>query len=168
MKGWVDSETNRRGHRFAREVCDFLGRVGYFTRCEERLDALLGEKLGKVYGDVDVLAWKSDSREILAIECKSLRLAMTANDMAEQLNRFSGQEMRKGKRDELLKHIDRCELLQKKAVRLAKVLGLNAPDVLIRAVVCFSDPVPMKYVSKRFPNVDFTTFEELKARVAVD
>ncbi len=113
----------------------------------------------------DHVAWKPETREVFAIECKDLRLARTHNEMAEQLNRFSGQTLENGKKDELLKHLDRCKLLREKYLQLAKTLGLSEEELTVHEVVCFSKPVPMKHVSERFPQALFVTADELQTHV---
>jgi len=122
----------------------------------------MNEKLGQDWGDVDVLAWKPGNHEILAIECKDLKDPKTPNEIAEQLNRFSGQVLLNGKSDDLLKHVDRCDFLRKRSRRIAQTIRLGGCDINIRTVVCFSNPVPMQYVEKRFPNVSFVTIGNLK------
>lgn len=104
---------------------------------------------------------------MLAIECKDLQLAMTPNEMAEQLNRFSGQILPNGRRDDLLKHLGRCDFLRENRRRVAQGIGMADHDIEIRTVVCFSNPVPMQYVSKRFPEVTFLTIDDLRQRGGV-
>lgn len=162
MKHWIDHETSRRGHSFAVEVFDAVRALGYEAKLEIKMTALLNEKLDKDYGDVDVLAWKTDEKEVLAIECKDLKLAKNNNEIAEQLNQFSGQVMPNGKPDKLLKHVKRCDLLAQRSRRVAKTIGLGNRDIYIQNIVCFSKPVPMQYVAKRFPNVSFITINDLK------
>jgi hypothetical protein len=163
MKDWIDSQIHRSGHAFAEEVFELLKSLGYRVRLEEKLSALLNQKFDKDWGDVDVLAWKSGGTQLFVIECKDLKRALTPNDMAEQLNRFSGQTTKDGKRDALLKHLDRCTVLKTKRMDIARTLRLNQA-IEIRSVVCFSHPVPMQYVAKHFPKVTFVTIDQLRAK----
>ncbi len=162
MKEWVDAEKNRQGHVFATKVFKVMKESGYETRLELTLNELLGEKLDKDYGDVDVIAWRDDKEDVLIIECKDIMLAKTPNEMADQLNRFAGQASQDGRRDELLKHLDRCKLLGEKRACLAKTIELEAHNIRIKSVVCFSSAVPMQFIAKRFPDVSFLTIGELR------
>lgn len=162
MKRWIDDETNRRGHEFAKKVFEAIRALGYEALLEVKMTALLNDKLDKDYGDVDVLAWKTDADKALAIECKDLRFAKTPNEMAEQLNQFSGQVLPNGTRDQLLRHLDRCELLAERTRRLAKTIGMKNRHIFIQSVICFSKPVPTLYVAKRFPDVSFLTIDDFK------
>jgi hypothetical protein len=161
MRRWINDETNRCGHAFARKVFETMCAQGYEARLEETITALLNEKLEKDWGDVDVLAWKTSDKDVLAIECKDLKIAKTPNEMAEQLNRFSGQVLQNGKPDDLLKHVERCNFLRERSQCVAQAIGMSDRNIHIRSVVCFSKPVPMQYVAKRLPDVSFVTLENL-------
>jgi len=161
MRRWINEEQNRRGHAFVSKVFETMRSLGYEAKLEHPVKSLLNEKLEKDYGDVDVLAWKPDGDEVLAIECKNLRTARTPNEIAEQLNRFSGQTLPNGEPDDLLRHLDRVSVLNERSRRLARVMGMGDRDVEVRASVCFSKPVPMQYVSSRFPTVRFITIDDL-------
>jgi len=163
MKRWVGEELNRRGHAFASKVFDAVRSLGYEALLEIKIDGLLNEKLTRDFGDVDVLAWRPTDRQVLAIECKDLRLAKTPNEIAEQLNYFTGQILPNGERDDLLKHIDRCNLLKERSRGLAEKLGTRGEDIEIQTLVCFSHPVPMQYVRTRLPEVSFLTLQDLKS-----
>jgi len=162
MKRWGGEEVNRRGHAFASKVFEAMRSVGYQVRLETKIDRLLNEKLTRDFGDVDVLAWRPAGRKVLAIECKDLRLAKTPNEIAEQLTQFTGQILANGERDDLLKHIDRCNLLKERSQVLAETIGMQGQDINIETIVCFSHPVPMQYVKTRLPDVSFMTLQELE------
>lgn len=161
MKRWIDDEKARQSHAFVTKVADVMKDAGYETCIEIEVTELLNEKTDKDYGDVDVLAWIPDQDEILAIECKDLKLAKTPNEIAEQLNHFSGQILANGKRDELRKHLDRCTFLNEKAQRVAKSLGMSDRNIHVKNIVCFSKPNPTQYMASRFPDVKFLTIDEL-------
>ena len=84
MKEWVSEETNRAGHAFAGEVFETIQALGYEACLETKVSGLLNEKLDRDWGDVDVLAWRAGGNTILVIECKDLRFAKTANEIAER------------------------------------------------------------------------------------
>lgn len=160
MKQWVDSEGNRRGLEFETKVSDKLQNLGYKVLHGKKVTHLVNDKLDMDYGDVDVLAWKEGCKEILLIECKDLKMAKTPNEIAEQLNRFAGQLLPNGDRDNLLKHIQRCEILKDRLLDVTKIIGFPEATC-VRNVVCFSKPVPMEYVATRFPDITFITFDNL-------
>jgi hypothetical protein len=164
MRRWIGDEVNRRGHAFARRVFDVMKAQNYEARLEVKMSSLINDKLERDFGDVDVLAWRPGDKVVLAIECKGLKFAKTSNEIAEQLNRFTGQQLANGERDDLLKHLDRCALLNQRSQVLAENIGMMGRDIEIKTVVCFSHPVPMQYVTKRLPDVTCLTIEELKSR----
>lgn len=162
MKRWIDDEKARQSHAFVNEVAGVMKKAGYEIRIEIPVTELLNEKTpDRNYGDVDVLAWKPGQDDILAIECKDLKLTKNPNEIAEQLNHFSGRILPDGKRDELRKHLDRCVFLNEKAQRVAKNLGMDDRNIHIRNIVCFSKPNPTQYIASNFSDVTFLTMEEL-------
>ena len=163
MKRWVSDEVNRRGHTFAGKVFEALQAQNYQARLEVKVSSLLNDKLERDFGDVDVLAGRPGDKVVLAIECKDLKFAKTPNEIAEQLNQFTGQLLANGERDDLLKHLDRCDLLKQRSHVFAENIGMKGQDVEVKTVVCFSHPVPMQYVRKRLPDVTFTTIEEFQS-----
>jgi len=128
MRRWIDNEKARLSHEFVIKVSNNMQTFGYQTEIEIAVSALLNEKTDKNYGDIDVLAWKPDQGkiELLAIECKDLKVAKTPNEIAEQLSHFSGLLLPNGDRDELLKHLDRCTFLNTRAERITQILNLAA------------------------------------------
>ncbi len=163
MKRWIEDEKARQSHLFVNEVATVMKKAGYETRIEISVTKLLNEKTpDRNYGDVDVLAWKPGQQvDLFVIECKDLKLTKTPNEIAEQLNHFSGQILANGKRDELRKHLDRCTFLNEKIQRVAKNLRMGACNMQIRNIVCFSKPNPTQYMASRFPDVEFLTIERL-------
>ncbi len=162
MKRWLADESSRKAHELVVEVAGVFSSVGFEVLIEKRLSELLGEKSDDKFGDVDVLAWKPNSKRVIAIECKNLQLAKTATEIAEQLSRFAGMVDRNGERDDLLKHIERCDALRARASALTKnIKSLGAKPVLLCAV-CFSRSVAIKYVQSRFPRVRFWTLDEIR------
>ena len=164
MRRWIGDEVNRRGHAFAGRVFEVMKAQNYEARLEVKVSSLLNEGLEQDYGDIDVLAWKPEDDVVFAIECKDLKFAKTPNEIAEQLNKFSCQVLSNGERDDLLKHVDRCDLLKERSSLLARFIGIPGQATKVKAVVCFSHPVPMQHMSKRFPDVTFLTIAELKSK----
>jgi len=160
MRRWIGEKKNLKGHKFADNVFKRVKSLGYEALLEKKVSTLLNMKLEKDWGDVDVLAWKKNEDVVLAIECKDLKMAKTANEIAEQLTNFSGQLSHDGEPDDLLRHLNRIELLREHSHLLAREIGIGNRSVQIKTVVCFSKPVPMKFVEKRFPNVLFRIVDD--------
>ena len=100
MRSWIGAAENERGHAFNRRVAGRLNELGWETRSDIKLTAILGSRLVRDYGDVDVFAWKG--KRVLAIECKDLEMAMTNSDIARQLHDFRGELAANGKPDRTL------------------------------------------------------------------
>ena len=161
MRRWIDDEKARLSNQFVIDVSKELQKYGYEVKIEASVNELLNIKTKKGYGDVDVLAWKKGKNKVMSIECKDLKIAKTPNEIAEQLNRFSGQVLSNGKPDKLLKHIYRYKLLNENKDQLSKILKLHNKELEIYSIVCFSLPVPMQYIEKRIPNTTFITIDDL-------
>jgi hypothetical protein len=73
MRSWLGAENHRRGHAFNEEVASRMEELGWQTRHDARLTALLLRALDRDYGDVDVLAWNSSTGRILVMECKDVQ-----------------------------------------------------------------------------------------------
>src|SRR5262249_53423666 len=116
-------------------------------------------------GDIDVLAWHSDSDRVLLLECKDLHFRKSMGEMAEQVQDYRG-EVRDGQRDDMRKHIDRTEALRTNAEAVGKYIGCRG-SIPIESWIVFRHPVPV-LLSWREPSasVRVTTFAELKDIVA--
>src|ERR1035438_9643486 len=85
--------------------------MGWKVEKEIKLTGLLGRRLDRDYGDIDVLAWRPESGRVLAIECKDVQYNKTLGEVAEQLSDFRGEIRADGKPDLLKKHLARLEIL---------------------------------------------------------
>jgi hypothetical protein len=160
MRAWSGTAADRRGSRFNREVAERLQEFGWRAEADVKVSKVMGKRLDRDYGDVDVLAWSPASKRVLAMECKDLHFHKTAGEVAEQLSDFRG-EIRDGKRDLLRKHLDRMDVLQGDAERVAKYVGIGAP-LTIECWVVFRNPVPMLFSTEHFgAGVRATTFSKL-------
>jgi hypothetical protein len=163
MKQWLADESARRAHQLVLDVAGSLEAFGYMTLIEKSLSELIREKVDSKFGDVDVFAWKPHTGIAFAIECKDLRLAKTTTEIAEQLSRFSGQTNIRGKKDELLKHLERCHELQKRSAALCGAATKLVAPLTVNCVVCFSRPAAVRYVQSRFPSIRFVTLDDLRS-----
>ncbi len=143
MNKWAGRASDRRGHQFALEVAARMGELGWQTRVEEKITALLRKGFPVDYGDVDVLAWKPNIGRVVVIECKDVQYRKTDGEIAEQLADFRGIEV-DGKRDLLLKHLDRLEVIHQHTDEVRKSLSLTL-NPTIEGELVFRNPVPMQF-----------------------
>ncbi len=119
-------------------------RGGWRTEAEVTMHKILGERQDRNYGDVDVLAWDSNSRRVLIVECKDVHFRKTYGEVAEQLADFRGVIRENGKPDYLRKHLDRVEILRGNidaVARFTKVADLTD----VESHLVFADPVPLEF-----------------------
>lgn len=161
MRSWIGAAENTRGHAFNKRVAGRLKELGWEVRPEVKLAAILGSRLDRDYGDVDVLAWRG--RRVLAIECKDLEMAMTHSDIARQLYGFRGGLASDGKPDRLKKHLLRIELLRSRIADVGRFVVADGP-VSVEAVLAFSELVPLHFAGIASQHhVHLTTFDGLES-----
>jgi hypothetical protein len=132
----------REGHTFNAEVAKALSETGWQVRENIGLPELLNCKIERDFGDIDVLAWRRESKEVLIIECKDLSLARNYSEIAALLSDYQGAEV-EGEADKLRKHLNRIALLQDNCAQLQRFTGVQEPRV-VSCLVC-SGVVPMQY-----------------------
>ncbi len=130
------------GHTFNAEVAKALSDAGWKVRANIGLPELLNRKTERDWGDIDVLAWRSDRKEVLIIECKDLSFARNYSEIAALLSDYQGLEV-EGEADKLRKHLNRVALLQDNRGQLQRFTGVQEPRV-VSCLVC-SGVVPMQY-----------------------
>ncbi|WP_350025897.1 zinc chelation protein SecC [Pseudomonas fulva] len=162
MRKYAGYARDRDGMAFNKKVSKKLEDLGWKTHPEIKLTKILGERLDRDYGDVDVLAWDPILCRALIIECKDLQYKKTYGEIAEQLSDFRGLESN-GKRDLLRKHLDRVSILSERADRVQNYLKLTRLPT-IESIVVFSNPVPMQFASGAIREKAKTlTFDSLSA-----
>lgn len=162
MKRWAGKSADRRGHQFAVEVAARMRALGWETRSEVRITALLGRGFPIDYGDVDVLAWNAQTGRVLIIECKDVQFRKTDGEIAEQLADFRGVEV-EGKRDLLLKHLDRLAIVRAHPELLTKSLNLTV-DPVIEGQLVFRHSVPMQFAWEQLrTKTELHIFDDLGA-----
>ena len=161
MRSWLGSRNHRHRLSFNSAVASRMQELGWKTRHEMKLTAIIGGSLDRDYGDVDVVAWRADSRRVLMIECKDLQYHKTIGEVAEQLHDFRGEVGANGRPDLMKKHLDRVEILKKHHAAIAKTLHLTEP-IQVEAHIVFKNPVPMQFVSERLASkIKLSLFNEL-------
>ncbi|WP_295629104.1 hypothetical protein, partial [uncultured Nitrosomonas sp.] len=150
----------KEGHSFNREVTQNLSLNGWSVKENIELPEILNEKLEKNYGDIDILAWRPTSKEVLVIECKDLSLARNYSEIAALLSTFQGKEDDKGKGDKLKVHLDRVTVMERNPEKVKKYTGL--PEVKIISCLVFSGIVPMQFAKiEALKNTRVGTIEEI-------
>jgi hypothetical protein len=132
----------REGHTFNAEVAQALSEAGWQVRENIGLPELLNRKSERDFGDVDVLAWRPDRKEVLVVECKDLSLARNYSEIAALLSDYQGVEV-EGEADKLSRHLNRVALLQDNRDLLQRFTGVQEARI-VSCLVC-SGVVPMQY-----------------------
>lgn len=132
----------REGHTFNTEVAKALLENGWKIRENIGLPELLNRKFNRNFGDVDVLAWRTDRKEVLVVECKDLSLARNYSEIAALLTDYQGVDS-EGKPDKLRRHLNRVALLQDNRNLLQLFTGV--PELLVVSCLVCSGVVPMQY-----------------------
>jgi hypothetical protein len=142
MRQWVGRRRAKTGQAFNIDVAEWLQSLGWHAKPNLKLSEILNQKMGRDYGDVDVLAWRDSDCRVLAIECKSLAFAKTQGEIAKQVSEFRGEYDTKGRPDRLRRHLDRVDVLKSETDRVKRYVKL--PHVSsVEAHVVFRNPVPM-------------------------
>lgn len=131
------------GHTFNAEAAKSLSDAGWIVRENIELPAILNRKFAMDYGDIDVLAWQTDRKEVLVIECKDLSFARNYSEIAIQLSDYQGVINPDGKPDKLRRHLNRVNLLQDNLDVLQLFTGVIEP-LVVSCLLC-SGTVPMQY-----------------------
>lgn len=161
MKTWKDTEADRRGSAFSKEVSVALNAAGWQTRSEVRVTKILGRGFERDYGDVDVLAWKPG--RVLIIECKDVQFRKTYGEISEQLADFRGARRSNGRPDYLLRHLDRVDIISQHLDAVAAFTGEENIS-LVESHLVFKNPVPMEFALKRISmRVQVRNFDQLSA-----
>jgi hypothetical protein len=132
----------REGHTFNAEVAKVLSEAGWQVLENIGLPEILNRKIDRYFGDVDVLAWRSDRKDVLIIECKDLSFARNYSEIAALLSDYQGVEV-EGEADKLRKHLDRVALLRENRDQLQRFIGAQESYV-VSCIVC-SGVVPMQF-----------------------
>lgn len=167
MAHWKKAVADRRGKRFSAQVAAALAAQGWKTEAEVKMTKLLGRRLDRDYGDVDVLAWHPRSGRVLLIECKDVQYRKTFGEVAEQLSDFRGELRANKKPDYLLRHLDRVQLASEHISVVSAYVGLDT--IHLESHLVFRNPVPMKFALNHLQaRVSVHTFDELTALVSGD
>ena len=148
MNRWIGKSRDTIGREFSQSVAKRLEELGWEVESELRVTKLLQKGFDRNYGDVDVLAWNRTTGRVLIIECKDLQYRKIFGEIAEQLADFRGLLRRDGKPDDLLKHLNRVDLISKHPDEVAKYIGFESPPS-IESHLVFKNPAPMQFALER-------------------
>ena len=161
MSQWIGHANRVQRSEFNATVATRMRELNWEVKQEKRLTDILKKSLPMDYGDVDVLAWRRDSRRVLAIECKDVQQQKTIGEIAEQLTDVRGVVNSAGRRDRLKKHLDRLEVLRQHEDAVTKALGLAGP-IQIEGHLVFKNAVPMKFAWDHMASrVKLSLYDEL-------
>lgn len=170
MKQWVGKANDQQRTEFNAMVAERMVELGWNAKAEVKVTELLGQGFDRNYGDVDVLAWRTDSGRVLLMECKDLHYKKTYGEIAEQLSDFRGEVRtitRKGKikeeSDLLKKHIDRVGIINNHLDAVEKYTGTKPQTA--EGYMVFRNPVPMQFIWDKMQHlVDVCIYNDLDSR----
>ena len=161
MKQWIGHANATQRIEFNATVALKMEELGWTVRREVKLPGLLGRHLDLDYGDIDVLAWRSDSSRVLAIECKDLQRHSSIGEIAAELSDFKGEIRSDGKPDHLKRHLNRMDVLNSESAAMSRSLKLRVP-IQLEGHLVFKNPVPMKFAWDHMASrIHLSLFDEL-------
>ena len=163
MKSYLGSLADKKGHEFTKEVASDLQPILAGQRVEIQLTEL-GAPQNPDLGDIDVLAWDSNTGLVFLIECKRLKSALTVRQVIQQLEEFRGDQTVK---DSLAKHQRRVEWLKDNPAEVSKITGISDSKIRWLPLLVTKGRVPMSFVDAiDFPKDQVVPAKELSAHVA--
>ncbi|MEB2848098.1 hypothetical protein [Endobacterium cereale] len=128
---------------FNEKVAQRVRAIGWEAQANLSDGRILNRTKNPAFGDVDVLAWNADRQRVLIIECKDLSFDKTLGEIARRLSNYRGVTKDSGKRDDLRKHLDRCEDIEANLPSLSAFVGFEVKCV--ERVLLFSEPTPIQF-----------------------
>lgn len=133
-----------QGKKFEEMIADRLTKLGLQAWPDIKLSWPLNEKVPDELGNIDVLAVSADKKRVWVIEAKNLKLCRTEIEVASRLSNYRGELDKKGKPDDLLKHLRRVKYLRERREKLVQRLGLEQPPE-VKSLLVFDSPQPMNF-----------------------
>lgn len=162
MFKWVGKVNGSDGEAFNDKVAHHFQTFGWAAQPNLSDGTILNRKKNPSFGDVDVLAWDPKQKRVLVIECKDLSFDKTLGEIARRLGKYRGTTSADGKRDDLRKHLDRCEDIEKNLGALSAFVGFEIEHV--DRVLMFSQSTPIQFskITEQFA-VKVSTYEDAEA-----
>ena len=153
-QAYVDSEGNRRGTEFERQIATVVRNAGWFAFEAVRMRRL---RAPDQLGEVDILAISPAGDTWIVIECKWFGAARTPREVANWLQDFRG---RGG--DKLEKHLGRFEWIRKHVPEVSEALGIQALPATIIPKIVTTSPVPLAFTANLPAGSEVLTRRELQ------
>ena len=165
MFKWIDRINSETGEAFNEKVAECFREIGWKARANLSDGQIFNRKKTQGFGDVDVLAWNEVGGRVLVIECKDLSTDKTIGEIAKRLEKYQGETNSKGKKDDLKKHLDRCEVIEAEKSKVEVFVEMQIKQ--IERVLLFSGPTPLQFsaITDRH-RVAVVTFADIKQRFA--
>jgi hypothetical protein len=146
MVAWAGSRAASNGEEFSDLVHARVIELGLHARPRVLMSELgVPASLRELrQSDVDVLGWDTGKGAVFIIECKSLKLARTIGEIADQLNDFRKETDAKGKNN-LDKHEERVEWLLRNRTELSRITGISSALMRIHPLIVTNRTVPMQF-----------------------
>ncbi|MCK5115749.1 MAG: hypothetical protein KAR44_04060 [Candidatus Aegiribacteria sp.] len=139
MKSYTGKMAHKRGDEFERITAEKIRSNGWDIKSPVNMTEVGGKQK---QGNIDVLAWRIDRKEVLIIECKRLQLARSISEVANICRRFKGDAA-----DELSKHLNRVEWIKNNPSNLENIVGFSPKKEQIKHYLVTNVLVPMQYIS---------------------
>ncbi len=155
LRAFVGDAAKNRGHEFTEQVSNELRSFDWETQTEINISTLGGPP---ELGDIDVLAWRKDTKEIFIIECKNLIPRRNIFELVEELLQFKGEA-----KDRLGRHLNRVEWFKNNTNSVVKKTGFNLKKPKIDSCFLTNRIVPMRFRGDLPLQSDkFVSFRELQ------
>ena len=141
MRALIGRAANRLGHDLNARVAAKCRTLGWNVMSEKPMTAFGGES---ALGDIDVLAWDSQSGAVWIIECKRLRSDRTLGEIGERLRDFAMEE-HNGKMTSLGRHARRVRFLRANPNGLSVTTGIKTPALRLRSALVTDGSTPLQY-----------------------
>ena len=163
MSKWIGSINADQGEAFNERVAAEFLAYGWEAKGNLSDGQILARRKDPAFGDVDVLAWNKAQGRVFVIECKDLSFDKTIGEIARRLEKYQGVIRPDGKRDDLRKHLDRCETIEANIQNLSKFVGFNVASVERMLVLSQATPLQFARLAEKH-SVTVITFEQIADR----
>lgn len=151
MRSWIGATNAQLGHAFNEKVAAKLQGLGWYARAEVEMTELGGDA---ELGDVDVLAWRTGTGPVYAIECKRLLHDRNLGEIGRRLRDYTDSS-RGGRRTPIQKTLDRVTWLKANTGGLERVTGLTVVKETVRSALVTDDITPMQFSRRVGETLDY-------------